>query len=241
MLEVIQNKFPELAGGDDLEWPLLGGQDSSAQSSKTLRRRAPSPSPFALEESEEDEDAEKPSLMNFWTCIRDKYTTNPFSPMQLSKPRTEFLPENWSVVHIAVSDDKNTMFVSRQRAKQKPLVFCLPLKGRRESDDDEHLTFQDALDELKEIVRLNDETTRQAIHIKPQDKEARAAWWADRMALDQRLKELLENIEFCWLGAFKVSHASPNVGRRMTSRVDDLEPTRRSPSRCRCRSAQAVG
>ena len=97
------------------------------------------------------------------------------------------------------------MFVARQRPKQNALVFCVPLKeSRREDESEEHLTVQDALNELKEIVRLNDETTKQAVHVKTQDREARASWWAQRTELDKRLQELLENIEFCWLGAFKV-------------------------------------
>ena len=34
--------------------------------------------------------------------------------------------------------------------------------------------------------------------------QAKIAWWDSRKQLDQRMKDLVENIEFCWLGAFKV-------------------------------------
>jgi separase len=51
---------------------------------------------------------------------------------------------------------------------------------------------------------LSDQGTKDAIHVKPDDDEARAAWWKQRAELDSRLKTLLENIEFCWFGAFKV-------------------------------------
>lgn len=64
--------------------------------------------------------------------------------------------------------------------------------------------LEDALHELREIVRLSDEGTRRAVHVKSDDPQARADWWAERAALDKRLQALLENIEFCWLGAFKV-------------------------------------
>lgn len=83
-------------------------------------------------------------------------------------------------------------------------MFCLPLKGRRESEDDEQLGFEDALDELREIIQASDEVTRSAVHLDKNCKRARAKWWAERSALDKRMKELLDNIEFCWLGAFKV-------------------------------------
>ncbi|KAI0029237.1 peptidase family C50-domain-containing protein [Vararia minispora EC-137] len=210
MLEVVQNKFPEIATGDDLDWPSLRDDAKITRSMCTIRRQhAPSPSPFTVDDDSGDEAADLPSLMHYWNTVRDKYMAKSLSVTELSKSRVNSLPKHWTVIHISVTDDKNTMFVSRQRASQKPLVFCLPLKGRRESEEDEHLTFQDALDELTEIVRLNDETTRQAVHVRKQDKDARAAWWADRMALDKRLQELLENIEFCWLGAFKTILSEP--------------------------------
>ena len=41
-------------------------------------------------------------------------------------------------------------------------IFCLPLKGRWESDEDEHLTYEDAMTELWTIVELSDEATRHA-------------------------------------------------------------------------------
>ena len=96
------------------------------------------------------------------------------------------------------------MFVTRQRARQRPLIFCLPLKGRREGQEDEHLTYDDAITELKEIIRLSDEGAQQAGGVKKDDKAGRVAWWKGRTDLDKRLKELLTDIEFCWLGAFKV-------------------------------------
>jgi separase len=114
-------------------------------------------------------------------------------------------PPHWTVVHISLTPDKNTLFISRQNVSSGPLMFCVPLKGRRESDEDEHLTFDDAVKELAEIIRLSDLGTRNAVNVRNDDPQARAAWWAERNTLDKRMQELLENIEFCWLGAFKVS------------------------------------
>ena len=80
-----------------------------------------------------------------------------------------------------------------------------------EDDESEHFTYEDATKELKDILQASDEGTRQAINVRSDDKEAKAAWWSERKKLDLRMKELLDNIEFCWLGAFKV-------------RVDSLVP-----------------
>jgi separase len=150
-------------------------------------------------------------LAEYWASIRAKYQQLPFNPADLARSKVENLPLNWTAIHIYVTEDQTTMFVCRQRANQQPLVFSLPLKGRRETEEDEHLTFEDAIAELREIVRLSDESTKSAIHVKGQDQSARAAWWADRMALDKRLKELLESIEFCWFGAFKVCFFYSNL------------------------------
>jgi separase len=155
-------------------------------------------------DDDNDEQSEDSLLAEYWEYIRSKYQQLPLDLASLAGSKVDVLPVNWTVVHIYLTDDQNTMFVCRQRANQRPLIFSLPLKGRRETEEDEHLTFQDAIAELREIVRLSDESTKSAISVKGQDQRARAAWWADRAALDKRLKELLESIEFCWFGAFKV-------------------------------------
>jgi separase len=155
-------------------------------------------------DDDNDEHSEDSLLAEYWESIRAKYQHLPFDLAGLARSNVDTLPANWTVVHIYLTEDQHTMFVSRQRPNQRPLIFSLPLKGRRETEEDEHLTFQDAIAELREIIRLSDESTKSAISVKGQDQRARAAWWADRGALDKRLKELLENIEFCWFGAFKV-------------------------------------
>ena len=134
---------------------------------------------------------------------REKYQSEVYDASHFSSSQTDTLPANWTIVTINVSEDKDTMFIARQRPGKDPLICYIPLKGRRENEGDDYLTCAKAVAEMNEIVRLNDEATRQATNVR-NDRKARAAWWAERTALDRRLKELLDNIEFCWLGAFKV-------------------------------------
>jgi separase len=201
MLEVISNKLPS-RNRDDLRWPILSASDARLDN-YSRRKNAAKSSPFTSDD-DNDEQAEDLLLSDYWEYIRSKYRQLPLDLADLSRSKVDTLPANWTVVHIYLTEDQNTMFVCRQRANQQPLIFSLPLKGRRETEEDEHLTFQDAVAELREIVRLSDESTKIAINVKGQDQRARVAWWADRTALDKRLKELLESIEFCWFGAFKV-------------------------------------
>ncbi|KAJ7741576.1 cysteine peptidase C50 [Mycena maculata] len=205
MLEAIQHKFPAPTVADDLRWPL-----ATRNGSPLPRVQSDTPPRFNSSFGSEldvsfEIDIDESSLQDYWESVRSKYHSQAPDISTLSASQTTGLPRNWTIVHISVTGDKSTLFVTRQYGgdvKADPLVFCVPLKGRREDEEDEHLTFEDALREFTDIVRLSDEGTRGAAHVKD-DAETRARWWKERTALDTRMRELLENIEFCWLGAFK--------------------------------------
>ncbi|KAG1775528.1 peptidase family C50-domain-containing protein [Suillus placidus] len=200
MLEAIQYKFPSVQF-DDLEWPLMTPSGSS------LTRKRPSNfrqlRTSSTEEASDDDDDSNASMKAYWDSIRETYAEQTSDTSLLSTAAMSQLPLHWTVVHISLTPDKSTLFISRQNVSSEPLMFCVPLKGRRESDEDEHLTFDDAVKELAEIIRLSDQGTRNAVNVRNDDPQARAAWWAERNTLDKRMQALLENIEFCWLGAFK--------------------------------------
>lgn len=151
-------------------------------------------------------------LKTYWEAVRARYKARLLNPTALST-NTIDLPSNWTVIHINITGDKSTLFVSRQQGGGngvEPLIFCVPLRGRRDNgsggDEEGHLTFDDALEEFKDIVRLSDASTRAAVNVKNDNPAGRASWWKERGALDTRLRELLENVEFCWLGGFKVRY-----------------------------------
>ncbi|KAJ7449960.1 cysteine peptidase C50 [Mycena latifolia] len=208
MLEAIQHKFLALPVVDDLQWPLAtrtGSPLPRAQNNIPSRFTLNASFGSELDVSDDEIDVDEKSLQDYWESIRSKYQSQAPDISTLSASQMSGVPQNWTVVHINVTDDKSTLFVTRQHGgdvKTTPLVFCVPLKGRRDDEEDEHLTFEDALREFQDIVKLSDKGTREAVHIKD-DPEARARWWKERTALDTRMRELLENIEFCWLGAFK--------------------------------------
>ena len=188
MLEAIQLKFPNTSH-DDLAWPILSPNGSALPPTKSRK-----------DEDEPDFDEE---YREYWKALRKHHSAARFDPELLSRSTVERLPHNWTVVSISVSEDRRAIFVSRQRPNRRPLSFSIPLEGRREGEE-EAITFQGALDEFEEIIRLSDETTRSAERVTKTDRRQRCDWWAERTRLDTRLRELLGNIEFCWLGAFKV-------------------------------------
>lgn len=214
MLEAIRSKFPD-ASHDDLVWPILSPNGSALP--------PPAPAKFQKNEDEPDFDGE---YQGYWKTASEHHSAAKFDPEHLSRSTVERLPHNWTVVSITVSEDRRTIFVSRQRPHRQPLLFIIPLEGRREGEE-EVITFQGALEEFEEIIRLSDETTRSAEQITKTDRRQRCNWWAERTKLDTRLRELLENIEFCWLGAFKVCMlwSLPTVGPVFYILLDHFIPS----------------
>lgn len=199
MIEIAIQKFPENRSvSDEIGLPMISQTRPSAQHPRSRNFLVSTTASIHVD------DEDDVHLKSYWSHISARHASKIADPLFISTDLVDSLPAHWTVINIGVTDDRSNMFVSRQRAMQKPLVFCLPLKGRRESDDDEHLTFDDALNELKSIIDGSNESTKRAIHVKNDDPSARAQWWDERRALDKRLQELLHNIEFCWLGAFKV-------------------------------------
>jgi hypothetical protein len=122
-------------------------------------------------------------------------------PLNLSS-----VPPDWAVISINVTEDHNTMFISRHQRNHQPLVFCLPLdrQGRREGEDEADLfTFDTAAHEMEDIIRSSNDSARNAKNV--ETREQKAAWWEERYGLDKRMEEMLLNMEFVWLGPFKVS------------------------------------
>jgi len=215
MLEAIRHKFPDANSTDDLQWPILKDSTTSsllpdppsgAKSNVSSRRpiRGHPTSSRSSASSSFEPDAVPDAVVSYWSALEERHAAaaslSAFKTLSLDISK---LPPNWTVIHIILNPDKSTMLLSRLSSSSSPLLFCLPLRGRVDSDEI-HLTLGEALAELRNIVRLSDEGARRAVHVRNDDPADRAAWWSERAALDKRLKELLDNIEFCWLGGFKV-------------------------------------
>ncbi|KAG7448865.1 uncharacterized protein BT62DRAFT_946578 [Guyanagaster necrorhizus] len=199
MYEAILHKFSSAVSLDDCRWPLLSAARTPQISRPVLRQLSLT--------SEEETDEAGSSLKGYWNHVQQRYRSRPVDMPALSTCQMTSLPATWSVVHMCVTEDKSTLFVTRQYGgdiRDRDLVFCVPLKGRRDGEGgEEHLTFEDAITEFQDIIQSSNQTTKEAVNIKPNDDDAKSKWWKERAALDTRLRELLQNIEFCWLGAFK--------------------------------------
>ncbi|WWC85253.1 uncharacterized protein L201_000115 [Kwoniella dendrophila CBS 6074] len=212
MLEAIECKFVDI-GIDDLKWPTL-----SANLTQDTQNNQDVQVDQSIEIETDNLDDRNGQLKTYWNTIKAKHNSTPL--LTSDSQSLDSLPPEWAVISINVTDDRNTMFISRHQRDHKPLVFCLPLdrQGRREGEDDS-LTFDSALEEMKDIIKCSNDTARTAKNVVT--REDKLAWWEERYRLDSKLKDLCESIEFVWLGAFKTifSPRLPNSA----SLIDDLK------------------
>ncbi|PPQ80273.1 hypothetical protein CVT24_006605 [Panaeolus cyanescens] len=205
MIETIDRKFPEKQCLDDMQWPLLSADgDAIPRSAITPNAKFRMRSLSDSEEEDEEMKEDSNSLSDYWQTIRMKYQNQCLDLDSLSTSETASLPSNWTVISINVTEDKSTLFVSRQEggSDENPLIFCVPLNGRRDQEDEDHLSFDAAKAEMIAIIEASDACIKNAGNVKD-NQEATRGWWKERTDLDSRIRQLLESMEYCWLGGFK--------------------------------------
>lgn len=113
----------------------------------------------------------------------------------------DIIPKNWTAILISLSDSRTELSITKLQAGHSPFVLRLPLGRNNSIDADEEVFgFDQGQSELREILQLANESAHDARDMT--GREAKAAWWEEREALDARLRDLLENIEKVWLGGF---------------------------------------
>ncbi|OGE56896.1 hypothetical protein PENARI_c002G00625 [Penicillium arizonense] len=119
-----------------------------------------------------------------------------------TKDYVDILPENWNVLSLSLSADRTEFVVSRLQKDRSPFLLRLPLhRGNSEDDEEEQFTFEDGKVEMRELIKLANESAHAA---KAQtDKASKKEWWKTREALDSRMESVLQNIENIWFGGFR--------------------------------------
>ncbi|KAL4941194.1 hypothetical protein BDV06DRAFT_223349 [Aspergillus oleicola] len=114
----------------------------------------------------------------------------------------DILPENWNVLSLSLSADQTEFVISRLHQGRSPFLLRLPLRrGNSEEEEEDQFTFEDGRDQMKELIRLANESAHAAkLQI---DRQAKKDWWKNREALDRMMENLLQNIENVWFGGFR--------------------------------------
>jgi len=118
----------------------------------------------------------------------------------------DVIPGNWTVISIGLDEQREHLHVVRYEAHRTPFTIRLPLNRQNVEDpEEETFSFGDATTELRMIIQDSDAT----VHAARDDidsmkqKGAKSKWWADREALNDRLRDLLLNMENMWFGGFR--------------------------------------
>lgn len=158
----------------------------------------------------------------------------------------DIIPKDWSVVSMALSENKHDLCITKLQAGQSPFVIRLPLERAISRDaDNEVFNYQQGRTELLEIVKAINDSCHDARDMTV--KGAKSSWWTEREALDTRLKELLDNVEQIWLGGFRGIFSQhvrrPTLFARFQKTfqgiLDKHLPSRRSPTRGKKRAGKA--
>ncbi|KAK4650761.1 separin protein [Podospora pseudocomata] len=121
---------------------------------------------------------------------------------KIQRDYIDIVPKNWNVISIALSEGNQDLCITKLQAGQNPFVIRLPLERATSRDaDSDVFNFQQGRSELLDIIKEINATCHSAKDMN--QKGAKTEWWNAREALDERLKELLENIEQIWLGGFR--------------------------------------
>ncbi|KAI0453270.1 peptidase family C50-domain-containing protein [Xylaria acuta] len=114
----------------------------------------------------------------------------------------DIIPNTWNVVSLSLNETKNELCITKLKAGSSPFALRLPLDRACSRDaDNEVFDFPQGRSELLELIQQANRTCHDARDMS--QKGAKSEWWAERQELDERLKQLLDNIELTWLGGFK--------------------------------------
>ena len=127
------------------------------------------------------------------------------SDLSASNFSSDFLktiPESWNVVCLTLGESEDELLVSKLRHEDPPFHLKIPFKRASVVECDEvAFGFIEAKRELVEIVQLANQSSQDGGNIV--SKIDKSAWWNLRRGLDERLGNLLQNVETIWLGGFR--------------------------------------
>lgn len=111
----------------------------------------------------------------------------------------QLLPQSWIAVSLDICEFTGNFIISKYSSCMDfPVYYKLPIKGTSK-----FRSFGDIAASLDLIIKDSNASTKKDVTELVKTKEDRRNWWRFRFELDQRLKELLDEVEHGLLGGFK--------------------------------------
>ncbi|ODV60482.1 separase ASCRUDRAFT_81427 [Ascoidea rubescens DSM 1968] len=118
----------------------------------------------------------------------------------------KYVPKKWIIISIDICQFSGDLLLLKITScdDSEPLIIRLPLNRHASRDADERVfSFEDAKRELENIIESSNLTTKVEVTSSIKNREDKKSWWKTRYFLEKQLKELLENVDYCWLGGFR--------------------------------------
>lgn len=113
------------------------------------------------------------------------------------------IPPKWAVVSINVSAETGSLSLCRFEKGLEPFQVTLPLSRHSSRDaNEEAFSFELGMQRLREIITKSNESASAQRTSQITTSGERHRWWKERYDLDQKLEELLADVEYFWLGGF---------------------------------------
>lgn len=136
------------------------------------------------------------------SCLEPNELRMPLNYSSFQKDYVDIIPANWNVISVSLSESCDEIYITKLQGGLTPFMLRLPLSRHNSRDADEDIFgFDQGKAELSEIIELANFSAQDSRNMT--GKEAKSQWWAEREALDGRLKDLLTNMENIWLGGFR--------------------------------------
>lgn len=111
----------------------------------------------------------------------------------------QLLPSSWIAVSLDICQFTGNFVITKYDSRGNiPVYYKLPIKEKSGFQ-----SFADIVTSLDLIIKDSNASTKRAVTDLVKTKEDRRNWWKLRFELDQRLKELVDDVEHELLGGFK--------------------------------------
>lgn len=113
------------------------------------------------------------------------------------------IPKKWAVVTVNICPETGNLALCRFEKGKTPFQLNLPLNRHSSRDPTEEcFSFDHGMKLLREIIDASNATASIERTGSIKTSQERQNWWSERYDLNRRLKALLKEAEYLWLGGF---------------------------------------
>ncbi|KAJ3387525.1 hypothetical protein HDU92_001934, partial [Lobulomyces angularis] len=106
------------------------------------------------------------------------------------------IPRTWTVCSISIDKEMDLLYVTKYKSNAEPVTLRIGLHRNENS-----IGYAEVFEIFDYIIVNSNETLKSSLECTTTEKKKE--WWKKRKTLDEKLKNLLENVENKWFGGLK--------------------------------------